>query len=282
MKKTPTLLLLAFASLWAIGPEVRGQNVDPPETVTVKSGALTLRALLWRPRGGGPFPAVMFNHGSYSAGDPLGSGDAPALGTVFARHGYVFLFLCRQGVGLSAAQGTAGGDLMARALVAEGQAGRNRVQLQLLEIEELNEAFAGLSVLRARPEVNVRRIAVAGHSFGGSLSLFMADRDPTLRAVVTFGGAAGSWEQSPELRARLLAALSRTPAPVFFIHAANDYSIAPGKALAAEMQRLTKRYALKIYPAFGRSTREGHDFLFRNVGTWESDVFSFLEQSLQP
>src|SRR4029450_3406596 len=106
----------------------------------VKSGSLTLRALLWLPLGTGPFPAVMFNHGSYSAGDPLGSDDAAALGTVFARHGYAFLFLCRQGVGLSADQGTAGGDLMARALAADGQAGRNRIQLQLLETEELNEA----------------------------------------------------------------------------------------------------------------------------------------------
>jgi dienelactone hydrolase len=280
VNKTPTLLL-AVAFLLAIGPDVRGQ-ADPPETITVTSGALTLRALVWRPRGVGPFPAVIFNHGSYSAGDPLGADDAAALGRVFARHGYVFFFLCRQGVGLSTDQGTAGGDIMARAFAAKGQAGRNRVQLQLLETEELNEAFAALSSLRARPEVNTRRIAVAGHSFGGSLSLLMAERDPTLRAVVTFGGAAASWEESPELRARLLAAVSKTPAPVLVMHAANDYSLAPGKALAAEMQRLGKPHALKIYSAFGGNARDGHNFLFRSAGTWESDVFAFLEQHLRP
>jgi dienelactone hydrolase len=33
-------------------------------------------------------------------------------------------------------------------------------------------------------------VALVGHSFGGSLTLLMAARDPTLRAAVVFGGAA--------------------------------------------------------------------------------------------
>jgi dienelactone hydrolase len=205
--------------------------------------------------------------------------DEPAaLGTVFARHGYVFLFLCRQGIGLSAGQGTADLDQMTRALAAEGQEGRNRVQLQLLEGEELNEARAGLSRLRAMREVDPTRLAVAGHSFGGSLTLFLAGQDPQLRAAVVFGGAAGSWDQSPALRERLLDAVRRTRAPVFFIHAANDYSTTPGEALAAEMKRLQKPHRLKIYPAFGRNSREGHNVHYRSVQTWESDVFGFLDQ----
>jgi carboxymethylenebutenolidase len=281
MTKMPALLLTAFTCLFAFGTEVAGQAAGPPEEVLVKSGALSLRALLWRPPGKGPFPAVMFSHGSYSTGDPLNPHDAAALGPVFARHGYVFLFLCRQGVGLSAGQGTAGGDLMARALALEGEAGRNRVQLQLLETEELNEALAGLSFLRALPEVDVHRVAVAGHSFGGSLTLLLAERDTTLRAAVVFGAAAGSWDQSPELRTRLLAAVSRTNAPVLFIHAANDYSIAPGKALAAEMQRLRKPHGLRIYPPVGRNTREGHNLVFGRAATWEFDVFAFLDQHLR-
>lgn len=155
------------------------------------------------------------------------------------------------------------------------------MQLQLLETDELDEALAALSLLRALPEVDVRRIAVAGHSFGGSLTLFLAEHETALRAAVVFGGAAGSWAHSPELRARLLSAVSRTSAPVLFIHAANDYSIAPGKALAAEMQRLKKPHGLKIYPAVGRNTREGHNFLYRSAAPWESDVFAFLDQHLQ-
>jgi dienelactone hydrolase len=203
-----------------------------------------------------------------------------ALGPVFAKHGYVFLFPFRRGVGLSADQGIADGDLMARALAADGQEGRNRVQLQLLTVDELNEAMAGLAFLRALPEVDAGRMAVAGHSFGGSLTLLLAARDATLRAAVVFAGAAFSWDLSPELRARLRAAVHQAP-PVFFVHAANDYSTASGKALAAEMQRLRRPQRLTIYPAAGRSLREGHNFVYRNVDTWEPDVFAFLDSHLR-
>jgi dienelactone hydrolase len=203
------------------------------------------------------------------------------LGPVFVRHGFVFLFLFRQGIGLSLGQGTADGDLLARALAAEGVGGRNRVQLQLLENEEFYEALAGLALLRSLPEVDVHRVAVVGHSFGGSITLLVAARDTAVRAAVVFGAAAASWGQSPMLRARLLAAVGRTRAPVLFIHAANDYSVAPGKALASEMQRLRKPHQLKLYSAIGRESRDGHNLVYRSVSTWESDVFGFLAAHLQ-
>jgi hypothetical protein len=47
-----------------------------PETVQVRSGTLTLTADLWRPAGRGPFPGVLFNHGSARpAGTPAGDQD---------------------------------------------------------------------------------------------------------------------------------------------------------------------------------------------------------------
>ena len=252
-----------------------------PETVTVKSGSLELRALIWRPSGSGPFPAVVFSHGSASSTDPPQPADAAILGDVFARQGYVFLFLFRQGLGLSAGQGTANGDLMRRAFDAGGQEGRNRLQMELLNGEELNEVSAALGLLRRRPEVDVKRIAVAGHSFGGSLSLVLAAKDPDIRAGVIFGGAAGSWTNSPELRKRLLAAVGQTHAPLLFVYAANDYSIAPATVLSAEMRRLGKVHESKIYPPFGPDSRAGHDLVFRSVPTWEADVFAFLDAHLR-
>ena len=265
----------------AISRSAAAQRSIPPDTISVTVGSLTLRGLLWRPRGTGPFPAVLFNHGSYSTADPMPENEPGVLGPVFARHGFVFLFLFRQGIGLSLGQGTADGDLMARALAAEGIGGRNRVQLQLLENEEFDEALAGLALLRSLPEVDVHRVAVVGHSFGGSITLLVAARDTAVRAAVVFGAAAASWSQSPTLRARLLAAVGRTRAPVLFIHAANDYSLAPGKALASEMQRLRKPHGLKLYSAIGRESRDGHNLVYRSVSTWERDVFGFLAAHLQ-
>jgi dienelactone hydrolase len=242
---------------------------------------LTLRGLLWRPTGAGPFPGVLFNHGSGSTTDPVSTEEPSTLGPLFARHGYVFLFLFRQGIGLSQGQGTADGDLMARASAAEGVQGRNRVQMQLLEGEELDEVNAGLVFLRNLPKVDPKRVAIVGHSFGGSLTLVLAAHETTVRAAVVFGPAAASWAQSPQLRARLLSAVDHVAAPVMFIHTANDYSVAPGEALAAEMQRHNKPRALKIYPAFGATAREGHSIVYLNVPTWERDVFRFLDERLQ-
>ena len=206
---------------------------------------------------------------------------AETLGPVFARHGYVFLFLFRQGVGLSADQGTSAVDLMNIEFSAHGQDARNALQLQLLEDRELTAAAAGLAFLRGLAEVDAHRLALIAHSFGGSLTLLQAEKEPDLRALVIFSGAGYSWDRSPNLRMRLLGAMANIRAPVFFIHAANDYSTNPGKALDARLAQLGKPHRLKIYPPIGRTPEDGHNFPFLGVRIWEPDVFAFLDEYMR-
>ena len=71
------------------------------EIVSFPSGNLTLRAVLYKPAGPGPFPAVLFNHGSgkdYTR-------QFEALGPVFVHRGWVFFAPYRRGQGLSASAG---------------------------------------------------------------------------------------------------------------------------------------------------------------------------------
>lgn len=267
------LALTCGAAARQISPE--------PESLVVKSGALQLRALLFRPRGSGPFPAVLFNHGSYISAAPMEPDTAAIVGQVFARHGYALLFLFRQGIGLSIGQGTADGDLMENAFKTGGTEARNRVQLDLLDGEELSEVTAALTALRARPDIDSPRMAVVGHSFGGQLSLVQVERDARLRAAILFGPAAASWDRSPTLRTRLVHAARQAHAPVMFIHAKNDYSLAPGEVIAAELAKLGKPYQLKIYPPMGRNQSDGHNLVFSSVPTWERDVFAFLDPLMQ-
>jgi dienelactone hydrolase len=270
----------------SLATTAEGYESGGPQTVVVHNGSVTLHALLWRPQGHGPFPAILLNHGSGRTREELKrlgpyERQADILGPVFARHGYVFLFLFRRGVGLSADQGTNAIDLMNSEATAHGQEARNTLQLQLLENREMNDALSGLAYLRALPEVDAHNVALVGHSFGGSLTLLMAEREPNLRAVVIFSGAGYSWDRSPQLRARLLSAVTHIKMPVFFIHAANDYSVSPGKALDVRLQQLGKPHLLKIYPPIGQTADDGHAFPFLGVRIWEPDVFAFLDEHMR-
>jgi dienelactone hydrolase len=258
---------------------------ERPDTVVVESGGLRLHAVYYRPHQRGPFPGVLFLHGSghKSGVDAQGMHDhrhPEILGPVFARHGYAFLYLYRRGDGLSRSEGTPAADQLDRAM-HEGQEARNRVQVRLLEGDELQDALSGLAYLRARSDVDSQRLAVVGHSFGGSLALIVAEHDRALRAVVSFSGAGLSWGHSPELRALLTQAVDRARPPIFLIDAANDFSTVGPTALAAELSRLSKPHELRIYPSVGTTPQEGHDFIHTQVPVWEHDVFAFLDSRIQ-
>ena len=275
----PLVLTLTLARAWA-------QTPGGPESVVIRSGSATLHAMLWRPPGRGPFPAVLLNHGSGRTGEDLQrlgpyERNAETLGPVFARHGYVLLYLYRRGVGPSIDQGDNAVDLMNRESAAHGQDARNSLQLHLLEGREMADARAALAFLRARPYVDAGDVALVGHSFGGSLTLLMAEREPNQRAVVVFSAAGYSFDRSSELRARLLAAVDHITAPVFFIHAENDYSLSSGKVLDARRGLIGKPHRLKIYPPIGDTVDEGHDFLHLGVNIWEPDVFAFLDEDMR-
>jgi carboxymethylenebutenolidase len=285
MIKLHTLVLAPFV-LALTAATASCQTSGGPETVVIHSGSATLHAMLYRPQGRGPFPAILLNHGSGRTPDDLKrlgpyEKNAELLGPLFARHGYVFLYLFRRGVGLSTDQGANAIDLMDRESAADGQAARNALQMQLLEGREMDDALSALKFLRALPYVDAKDVGAIGHSFGGSLTVLMAEREPDLRAVVVFSGAGYSFDRSPELRTRLLAAVDHIAAPVFFIHAENDYSLSCGKVLDARREQLGKPHRLKIYPPIGHTVDDGHNFPHLGVSIWEPDVFAFLDENMR-
>ena len=264
-----------------------GQQVSiAQETVVVPSGKLRLKAFLWKPAGPGPFPAVLFCHGSggadagHTAGLPITEA-GEKLAPLFLKHGYAFMYLFRRGQGLSADQGPFMQNILQHEETAKGKEARQHLQFVLASTDHLDDVMAGLSFLKAAPAIDAKRVAIAGHSFGGQLTLLAAERDNTLRAAVAFAAAANSWERSSELRQRLLTAVNKATAPIMLIHAANDYSTAPGYALASELERLHKRHLLKVYPPVGRTSEDGHNFLYLASPRWEHDVFEFLDEHVK-
>jgi len=286
IKSIIILFLLACCSI----EQVHGQNPRGPDTVSVQSGKFTLTGLLWSPSGVGPFPALILSHGNYASQNNPGTIDSlfgpisltSLLGPVFAENGYIFFVLFRNGVGLSKEQGKSSQDQILRIQKEKNLEERNKLQIHLLETEQLEEMISGIIFLRARRDVDTNRVAIIGHSFGGSLALLLAQHDPRLKAVVDFSGGAASWNRSPQLRARLTEAVKHITAPVLFIHAKNDYSTAPADSLSVVMDRLKKPHSVIIYPPFGNNSDVGHNFIFLGIEIWKQDVLKFLNEYLHP
>jgi carboxymethylenebutenolidase len=280
------VLFLAFALL--ISSAERGQSTPPlaPQVVEIARGTLHLKAFLWKPPGPGPFPAVLFNHGSGGADATQTAGmriteAAERLAPVFLKHGYAFLYPFRRGQGLSTDQAPFIQDRLKSEEDAHGDVARQHLHFILLTTEQLDDVAAALAFLKTVPGIDAKRIAIAGHSFGGALTLLSGERDTSVRAEVTFAAAANSWKSSAELRERLLAAVGETSAAIMLVYAANDYDTTPGTALAAELDHLHKPHLLKIYPPIAGSADEAHNFLYLGMPTWEPDVFAFLDEHVK-
>ena len=284
-------VIIVLALALPLSAVALAQTVSPsappaaPQIADVRSGELHLKGYFWKPAGPGPFPAILFNHGSggddpqHTAGRTMAQA-ASDLAPVFLKHGYAFFYLCRRGQGLSADQGPYTQDLVKQA-EAKGADARRQLHYQLITGSQLDDALAGLTFLKTAPGVDPQRIAIVGHSFGGMLTLLSGDHDSTIRAEVAFAAGANSWRASQELRDRTLAAVGKTAAHVMLVYAANDYDTTPGKDISVELDRLHKPNLLKIYPAIGKTPDDGHSLLYLGISEWEPDVFRFLDANVK-
>jgi carboxymethylenebutenolidase len=245
------------------------------DIVAFPSGKITLQGVLYKPEGPGPFPAVVYNHGS--APGMLSKEAFDALGPAFASHGWIFFGPYRRGQGLSASAGPYIGDQIAAAEKKGGISAGAAAMVQLLETDHLNDQLSALAWLRKQGFVQPERIAVAGNSFGGIEAVLGAERGNYCAAIDSAGGAQ-SWADAPQLQTVMIRAVRNASTPIFFFQAANDYDLAPSKTLSAVMKKAGKMYEVKIYPPYGNSPQDGHVFGYFASAVWADDVFRFLNQ----
>jgi dipeptidyl aminopeptidase/acylaminoacyl peptidase len=245
--------------------------------ITFPSGALTLHGVIYEPRGTGPFPAILWNHGSYA--EPMIAFEE--LGPTFAEHGWIFFGPFRRGQGSSSAAGSYIMDEIEKARSAGGERAGAREMVRLLAGEQLQDQAAGYEWLKQQPLVASKRIAVGGNSFGGVETVLGAARLAYCAGIDGSGGAQ-SWARTPELREAMMNAVRRSQAPMLFFQAENDFDLSPSRALAKALQEAGKEAELKIYPPFGRSSKDGHSFAWHGSSIWGADVISFLDQHCPP
>jgi dienelactone hydrolase len=237
-----------------------------PELVSFRSGELELEGFMWKPDGAGPFPAVLWNHGS----EKLPGSVDPVANFVVPR-GYVFFVPHRRG------QGRSPGPYIMDQLRTAGSEVQRSVMLVRLHEAQLEDQLAALAHLSAQPFVNRGRIAVIGFSFGGIQTMLAAERGPGYRVAVNCSGAAQVWRANSNMRDRLTAAARGSKIPVFFLQAQNDYDLTPNEVLAAEVKAAGRAVEAKVYPPHGSSTQDGHDFCVLGVATWGPDAPRFIE-----
>jgi carboxymethylenebutenolidase len=262
-----SLLLVFFA---AAAP---AQSPLAPVEVTFSSGSLVLHGFLYKPEGKGPFPAVLWNHGSERR-----PGWLPEVAPLFLNQGYVFFIPHRRGHGRSPGEYVM--DILDRGNQSGGSSARSRKLVDLME-QHLQDQMAALAYLKGLSEVDPQRIAVAGCSFGGIQTVLMAEKGLGVRAAVDFAGAAQNWQHAPDLRARMIQAVQHSQMAIFFIQAKNDYDISPSHDLAAAMEKSAKPHNLQIFPSFGKSSQDAHEFCVHGGEIWAPQVFSFLTQALK-
>ena len=240
------------------------------EEVVFTSGGRELHGFVWKPDGSGPFPAIVWNHGSEKL-----PGSQPDLAKFYTAHSYVFFVPHRRG------QGRSPGEYI-QELVAQappGERARRMVQLQEAEVEDV---IAGLNYLRSQPYVDPARMVISGCSYGGIQTLLAGEHDLGVRALVPFAPGAMSWEQNAPLQERLLRSVDLGKAPVFLIQAENDYNLAPSHTLSKEASKKKKNFQSKIYPAFGKTHQDGHwGFCSSATDVWGNDVLDFLETQMK-
>ena len=246
--------------------------------VTFPSGDLALAGYVYKPAGDGPFPAVLWNHGSEP--DPGGRAEFDSVAAVFVPAGFVVFAPMRRGH--SDSQGEYIRDAIERESSVAGSEAGMRLGAQLLETSQVDDQLAGLTYLKEQTFVDTTRIVVAGCSFGGIQTLFGAARHVGYRAAVAISPAALSWEHSSDLRERLKNAVARIDIPVFLIQPAKDASLEPAKVLGPILTKRNAANRVKVYPATGPPSEQMHCFGgAKGMHVWGADAVAFVGAALK-
>src|SRR5262245_37933636 len=265
----------------AIAPLTIAQAQQAPfnkQKITVMSDDLALAAYVYKPDGPGPFPTVIWNHGSEK--NPGGGPQFDSVAKIFVPAGYVVFATVRRGHG-----GSEGPYIVDTLNVhrAKGDGSDRALMVKLLETQQLDDQFAGIAQAKTLPYVDRNKMVVAGCSFGGIQTLLAAERSRELKAALAISPAAQTWALNPLIQERLKAAVRRIDVPVLVIAPPKDNNTDPPRVLAEAAKRAGKtRFAFKIYPPTMPDSEQVHCFGgVKGFHNWASDALAFLRDAIK-
>jgi len=243
--------------------QISGQTVRIPVSDSGPLGTtqITLEATVYRPSGDGPFPVVVFNHGS-TGGNPAAvkvTRKAALQARFFVERGFVVVAPMRRGRGAS--DGFYGESYGCDSINLTSGVAR--------AVEDVDGVVAWLGTL---PWADTTRLVMAGISRGGFLSVVYAgERPQRVKGVVNFvGGWTG--ERCEGFNAASFAHAGRDArVPMLWLYGDRDHYYGPAsiRAYHDAFAKAGGRGALHLYP------REGHD-LANFVDLWEATADTYL------
>ena len=266
-----TARVIVCGVLVAGGSADRATNGQPQsyETTFYPSGKFKIEAYVYKPEGTGPFPVVIYNHGS-RAGHEREERPFVYVGEMLRHSGYVVIVPERRGYGES--DGATFGDAI----------GQDRGPRFVARVEEeTDDVLAVVEFVKTLPYADTKRVAVMGWSIGGIVSVFAASRSSAFRMAVDQAGGALTWDQSPAMRQALKEAAGKIRIPLLGMVAKNDRTTESVKAVVHEMEARGATAKLIVYPAFmpqdAGGIPPGH-MIFGKEGwkIWEEDLHEFL------
>ncbi len=243
--------------------------------ISYLSGGLRIAGYLYRPSGSGPFPTIIYNHGSRIGRDrdPI---PWVRLAGLYVSAGYAVLVPERRGYGKSE------GEIWTDA-VGRDTASRFLDRCQA----ETDDVLAAVDFLGTVPFSDRSRVGMVGWSIGGIVTLFALARSRAFRAAVDQAGGVLAWRRSPALQAALTDAIRAASCPIFMMDAENDAAPEAISTLARAMEAAARPHKMTIYPAYMPAhptpgSAPGHAlFEADGIPIWGRDAVSFLDSYLK-
>ncbi|HKA86831.1 MAG TPA: alpha/beta fold hydrolase [Haliangiales bacterium] len=260
------------------------QAQDKPQPVTVRkltlveyatvfypSGNLNIEAYVYSPKGSGPFPAVVYNHGNRGPDKEKDEAPTEYIGNALKEAGYVVLVTERRGWGKSDGQGYAD---------AVGKDDPDKLAQRLNH--EADDVLAAVEYVRTLPHVDRKHVGVMGWSLGGQVTLLAAARGHDIQVAVAQAPGALSWAKSPTVQKLLKEAAGKIDVPTALMAAENDATTENVRTLSEILQKRKIPQELIVYPPFAPKgdadgSHPGH-YLFGpgGVDIWKADLLKFI------
>jgi carboxymethylenebutenolidase len=245
MKKAALVVLILFASIFSFA--ATGKDVS------YKSGDDTVNAVLYTPKGKGPFPALVVIHEWWGLNDWV-----KEQASKLADEGYSTLAI----------------DLY-RGKVATTPEVAHELMRGVPDDRAARDLHEAVEFLKTQPEVNKDRIGAIGWCMGGGYALDTALQEPSLAAVViNYGHLADDKDDLKKMNASVLG-----------IFGGQDRGISTEdiKKFEQTLKELGKNPEIHIYPDAGHGFQNPVNSSFRKDDTLDAwkHIDEFLAKSLK-